>query len=144
MVKTLRRLGLSAVLTVTAVVATALPAQAETLTGTISGQITGIGSGEFAQVTVYDTSYGYVTATGVNPDGSYQVEVPAGDYKLMISVGSFHQWVHQKMYFWEADTFTVAPGAEVTVNESLLPNGVLTGTLLDGTTPVAEAWVTVT
>ncbi|MFS8479338.1 MAG: carboxypeptidase-like regulatory domain-containing protein [Micromonosporaceae bacterium] len=143
MANTLRRLGLSAVLIATAVAATALPAQAETPTGTISGQITGIGSGEFAQVTVYDTSYGYVTATGVNPDGSYQVEVPAGDYKLMISVGGFRQWAHQEMSFWDADTFTVAAGAELTVNEILLPNGMLTGTLLDGTTPVAGAYVRV-
>jgi len=141
MVNTLRRLGLSAVLTVTAVAATALPAQAETLTGTISGQISGIGS-DLAWVNVYDTSYDYITGTYTDSDGNYRVEVPAGDYKLQIFVGGLEQWAHQKTDFSEADTFTVAAGAEVTVNESLLPHGVLTGTLLDGTTPAAGVWVT--
>lgn len=131
---TLRRLGISAVMTATLVAAAGLPARAEVTTGTISGQITSASSG---WVNVYNTSYTWTTGTNINADGSYSVQVPAGAYKLEISVDGLSQWAYQKTDFSQADTFTVTAGSVLTVNETLLPTGSLVGTLLDGATPVA-------
>lgn len=141
---TLRRLGVTAVMVATTVATTTVPARAESTTGTISGQITGAENSVSAQVLVYDTSFTFINSTIINPDGSYRVEIPAGDYKLEISVDGLSQWAHQKSNFFEADTFTVTAGAVLTVNETLLPAGTLTGTVLDGTTPVARVGVTAT
>lgn len=130
-----RRL-LAPALTLLIIVGLAAPAYAEE-TGTISGQVVD-SKGEPAwhtTVDVFFTSGMYFDSAFVEHDGAYTVgDLRPGDYKLKFRSSTGSQYAHQKATFAEAQTFTVTAGQTTTVDETLLPGGVLELTVTDSAT----------
>lgn len=81
--------------------------------------------------------YGYLDA-----DGRYSIEVAPGEYAVQFRLNNFEQWAYQKRDQESAKKFTVAAGQTVSVDDTLLPTGGLTGQLVDAAgAPLAEASV---
>lgn len=134
----LRRAALSGVAFAAIALSSAPPALAapgvEAATGTITGRLStsaGAGVGE-AWVGLYnEVDYGFVEGTMTDADGRYTFSgIDPGSYLVEFSPSDGpNQFYRQKSDMWEADPVTVAEGATVTVDDQLLPTGILTGEL---------------
>jgi 5-hydroxyisourate hydrolase-like protein (transthyretin family) len=118
-------------------------------TGTITGQIRDASGAPVSDLLIdaveVDT---YVrTHTRTDPDGRYRLGVLAGTYRLSFQPieGLWQsQYVPGKLDEKGAGRYAVAAGAEVVVDETVLPTGSLSGTLTDASgQPVANAHVAV-
>lgn len=114
-------------------------------TGTITGLLTEPSGEPAAWVSVnavrqdvWGSVYSY---TG--EDGRFSMAVLPGEYTVSFLRDATEQWAYGKADAESADTFTVAAGQTVVVDDRLLPTGTLGGTLSgpDGG-PLAEAEVT--
>ena len=138
-----RKRTLSAVIATAVVVgvgAVTVPAALADDTGSIAGQLTDGGDPvPNAFVSVYDLNFGWAGSAIANSAGEFAVTgLAAGDYKVRFLVDSYSQWSNQKTSFEEADVITVTGGQTTTINEAILPYGIISGhvTNADGTPAV--------
>jgi len=117
--------------------------------GFISGRLVDRGGAgvAFARVAAAPTSaskpYGSATA---DAQGNYAMAVVPGDYRVDFQVGDYssglRQFAYGKTNWLDADIFRVAVDQTVTVNDTLVPTGVLAGRVVTSTgAPVADAQV---
>lgn len=102
--------------------------------GTISGRLTtSAGAGvDQAWVGLYrESDWGFMGGTMTDADGRYTFDgVNPGTYLIEFDPSDGpSQFYRQKPDIWEADPVTVTAGATVTVDDQLVPTGVLTGQL---------------
>ncbi|MDG4789326.1 endo-1,4-beta-xylanase [Micromonospora sp. WMMD1102] len=78
-------------------------------------------------------------------DGSYLVRYPpTGQVRVAVAAaerGATNQWAHRRRSYTEADPVTVTPGQHRTVDERLLPSGVVTGRFTRNGVPVPNVVV---
>ncbi len=117
--------------------------------GTITGRVTNQGAPvSFATIQVLDSTSQFdqqVGSTFTSFDGTYRVGVLPGTYKVKIRFPSgISQYAHQQTSLAAADTFTVAEGETIVVDEAALVPSTIRGTLTnaDGT-PAMGAFVSV-
>ncbi len=97
--------------------------------GSIHGRLSrGDGSGAFAFVQALGGAAGSVFTT-TDPDGNYSMPyIWVGTYRVQFSPsGAPEQFAHQKTDFLSADLFNVTAGANLTVDDTLIPTGFITG-----------------
>ncbi|MEV4418198.1 carboxypeptidase regulatory-like domain-containing protein, partial [Catellatospora sp. NPDC049609] len=101
--------------------------------GTITGHLTSSTGAAAAGVSVNvastsDWSVGNWGLTDEN--GDYTVPVAVGEFTVQFLLDGATQYAYGKRDYWAADTFTVAAGQSVTVDDTLLPSGSAGGTVL--------------
>ena len=106
-------------------------------TGAITGRFTDATGAPLAEfgVWAYTAEFGSMSAR-TDADGRYTFPtVPAGSVKIEFTRGQVDQWVPGKRSQETAKEFQVRPGQTLTLDDSLLPTGTLTGqiTNADGT-----------
>ncbi|MFY1687351.1 endo-1,4-beta-xylanase [Plantactinospora sp. WMMB782] len=78
-------------------------------------------------------------------DGSYLVRYPpTGQVRVAVAAaerGATNQWAHRRRSYTGADPVTVTPGQHSTVDERLLPSGVVTGRFTRNGVPVPNVVV---
>lgn len=146
-----RRLGvlaIAALTTVTALTALSGSAQAVEGTGTISGTLTTAGGAPVAGAKAEVTNGPYSAQTTTAANGTYAIaDIPTGDqYRVrFLPVAGTHpgQYAHDQTNYQTAALFAVQAGQTTTVDESLLPTGIISGKLTksDGN-PLASTSVT--
>lgn len=132
----LRGLGLMTAALLAASVALGAPASAEGITGTIAGTITDGGAPvAFASVQIQSPDGSFFTSTATDDFGNYVVsEVPeaAAAYTVMIQVPAHPTQFYPGQLNWEqAGLVSVAGGQTTTVDDQLVPTGVIAGHLRD-------------
>ncbi len=115
-------------------------------TGTIAGTlktVTGEPAAWYAANLVSAADPSIVSSAFADETGRFSAAVLPGAYKVSFHLDSTVQWALQKADAKSADTFTVAAGQTVEVNDTLLPTGTLGGrlTTADGE-PLADMRVT--
>ena len=96
--------------------------------GAIQGRLSRAdGSGVFAFVQASSATGSVFTTT--DPNGDYSMPyVWEGTYRVQFTPsGAPEQYAHQKTDFLSADLFTVTAGANLTVDDTLIPTGFITG-----------------
>ncbi|MEE6262442.1 carboxypeptidase regulatory-like domain-containing protein [Plantactinospora sonchi] len=131
----LRRAGLAGLLLGAVVLAGAPPAAA-TATGTIAGHVTTATGEPSAGTTVRiypEENEEPLAETETDAAGAYRFDgLAAESYVLAFDpTDGPDQFHHQKPQIWEADKIVVTEGAVTTVDEQLLPTGVITGQIRD-------------
>ncbi|MEV4415710.1 carboxypeptidase regulatory-like domain-containing protein, partial [Catellatospora sp. NPDC049609] len=109
--------------------------------GTITGRLTTSGGAGAADVSVdvSSTTDWSVNNWGLTDEnGDYAVPVPVGEFSVQFLLDGSTQYAYGKREEWEADTFTVAAGQSVTVDDTLLPTGSAGGTVLTASGQPAE------
>jgi 5-hydroxyisourate hydrolase-like protein (transthyretin family) len=106
-------------------VASSTAVYAEAATATITGHVTKEAPGKVT-VNLFTTG-GLAAAQAISDeDGDYAFSgVTAGTYKMHFGFNGRFQWAYQKLGFSFADVVTVADGAHVVVNETMLLPGVV-------------------
>jgi protocatechuate 3,4-dioxygenase beta subunit len=140
----IRWLAVAGGLVLAASAAVAVPAHADDPTGTLLGTLTNDGVPvTTANVQLLDSNGNVVGFTNTDSTGSYGFAVPAGSYKIgYFLADGYSQYAHGQLSFDTADQFAVDAGATTTVDETILPHGVLSGHLTDANgAPVAGAFV---
>ncbi len=140
MVKTLRGLAFVAALATASSLGVAAPASADPTLGTIAGQFTD-GGAPMAGIMVFvsrtdGSAFSYQLTDN---SGFYRTrELPPGDYKVEFDLRWGRQYAYQKSGWDTATIFTIAAGTEITVNDTLMPTGSLSGrfTERDGVTGI--------
>ncbi|MEU8262921.1 carboxypeptidase regulatory-like domain-containing protein [Micromonospora sp. NPDC048999] len=104
-------------------------------TGTVQGRLTDQAGNPVARASVYvqarPYSYSGRTAT-TDADGRYSItRVPAGEVSLQFVNNPFSVWAPQKHGQATARWYTLRNNQTLTVDESLLPTGTLTGLITD-------------
>lgn len=122
-------------ITSSAGMASAQPAETGTIRGTVSlssgGPVFPPGQVEVFTASGILLTVGHVSAGS----GEYQVDgLQPGDYKLRFSLSPVSQWAHQKLTFAEADAFTVTAGGVTVVDETMLRPGGIRVTVTDSAT----------
>ncbi|GHJ48881.1 hypothetical protein Cs7R123_62230 [Catellatospora sp. TT07R-123] len=139
---TRRRAGIIALTATLGVLGLTAPARADGY-GTMAGTLTDAGQPVAgATITAFGDGSGETTT---DETGHYQlVDLPAGTYRVQIEApGHPRQYAHQQLSSDTATEFTVPAGGQVTVDDELLPTGVITGTLTEqGGAPAASVPVT--
>jgi protocatechuate 3,4-dioxygenase beta subunit len=135
------RLGVAAVAGALAVTGLAAPAGAAVDRGTVQGTFT-TGSGSpipDALVSVYSADYDWLRDGLTDGNGRFRLtNVAAGGVKLQFQSNGIQQWAHRATDFDGATELTVAANQTLTVDESRLPTGTITGVV---TEPTGEpAW----
>jgi hypothetical protein len=100
--------------------------------GAIHGRLSRAdGSGVFAFVQAFGATGSVFTNT--DPNGDYSMPyVWEGTYRVQFNPpGAPVQYAHQQTDFLSASLFTVTAGANVTVNDTLIPTGSITGRVTD-------------
>ncbi|MFI6762823.1 carboxypeptidase regulatory-like domain-containing protein [Micromonospora sp. NPDC050417] len=104
-------------------------------TGTVQGRLTDQAGNPVAQASVYlDAGPFFYFAPGAttDADGRYSItHVPAGEVTLQFVKFPFRVWAHQEHGQAAAKRFTLRGNQTLTVDESLLPTGTLTGLITD-------------
>lgn len=116
--------------------------------GTLGGRIT-TDSGESApgaRVQLYPITGGGPLATVLTgADGEYLISYPpTGQLRVAVAAaerGATNQWAYRRRSYTQADPITLTPRQHTTVNERLLPSGVITGRFTRDGTPVANVVV---
>ncbi|WP_155369761.1 MSCRAMM family protein [Catellatospora vulcania] len=101
--------------------------------GTVVGRLTDGAGGGVADVSVAvaSTSDWSISNRGTtDANGNYAVPVPVGEVTVEFELGGSSQYAYGKREDWEAQTFVVAAGKSLTVNDTLLPTGSASGTVL--------------
>ncbi|MFJ8581842.1 carboxypeptidase regulatory-like domain-containing protein [Micromonospora sp. NPDC093277] len=80
-----------------------------------------------AEATDY-SSYGY---GNTGPDGSFDIQVVPGSYRVRFDVGGFTQFAYGTLDSDAAAVFAVTAGGTVTVNDTLVPTGAMAGRFTD-------------
>lgn len=94
-----------------------------------------------ASIDVTDNQFGTI-ATGFSPDGSFMLAVPPGQVRVRFAVGELNQYARQKTSFSDADEIEIRSGQVTELDETLLPTGSVTGSLVDSAgQAVANAFV---
>ncbi len=141
----MRRFGTALLAAVLGATVLATPAHAAA-TGTFTGVITGTDGQPvpYAEVTAKpeETFGGTLPYAYTGEDGRYTFTAPPGDYRIQVRQAALTQWAHQQLDEAGATVFPLAAGAEVTVDERLLPTGSVGGRLADAAgEPIAQAAV---
>ncbi|WP_144119777.1 carboxypeptidase-like regulatory domain-containing protein [Catellatospora sichuanensis] len=114
--------------------------------GTVTGRFTRPDGSpiEWALVSVATPDNGSLVETVTDADGHYTLQVPAGSHRLRFSGPSGAQYAPGKREFSQAGVYEVVAGQTLTVHETALAVGTITGrvTRADGS-PVANRSVTV-
>ncbi|MEV6637662.1 carboxypeptidase regulatory-like domain-containing protein [Actinoplanes sp. NPDC051470] len=108
-------------------------------TGTVQGRLTtAAGAPVTNGSTSITTPFGQLyLAARTDDDGRYAVAgVPAGPLTISFNANSLTQWGHDAGSAPAATTFTLTAGERLTIDESLLPTGTLTGKINRTTRPV--------
>jgi len=104
-------------------------------TGTVQGRLTDQAGDPVAQASVYIDAQPYsyrAPGATTDADGRYSfTRVPAGEVTLQFVKFPFRVWAHQEHGQAAAKKYTVRPNQTLTVDESLLPTGTLTGLITD-------------
>ncbi|WP_326557328.1 carboxypeptidase-like regulatory domain-containing protein [Micromonospora sp. NBC_01796] len=104
-------------------------------TGTVQGRLTDQAGSPVAQASVYLDAepYSYFApGATTDADGRYSItHVPAGEVTLQFVKFPFRVWAHQEHGQAAAKRFTLRGNQTLTVDESLLPTGTLTGLITD-------------
>ncbi|RKR86566.1 carboxypeptidase family protein [Micromonospora pisi] len=104
-------------------------------TGTVQGRLTDQTGNPVAQASVYLDAepYSYfASGATTDADGRYSItHVPAGEVTLQFVKFPFRVWAHQEHGQAAAKRFTLRGNQTLTVDESLLPTGTLTGLITD-------------
>jgi len=134
----LRGLGLATAALLAACVTFGTPAAAEDTTGTVAGTVTNGGAPVASANIQLQTSDGSSLATTATDDfGHYSIpDVPEAADAYLVSVqvaGHPLQFHPGSLDFEGATLFSVTAGQTTTVDEALLPTGIITGHLRDGT-----------
>ncbi|MEV4754079.1 carboxypeptidase-like regulatory domain-containing protein [Micromonospora sp. NPDC049559] len=121
--------------TLAAVVLSGAPPAIAAGTGSIGGRITTSGGAPATAVVTAYTWDGWESAgsASTDPSGNYRIDgLATGSYLVEIkNSGGPAQYYHRKTRIGEAESISVVGGASTTVDEQLLPTGVITGTLRD-------------
>jgi hypothetical protein len=127
---TLRRLALVAAALV-AVAVVASPARAEPEFATITGHITDGGAPVVgARITAIGQALGF--GQGItDADGRYEMTVTPDTYYVLIYSRGFVQYAYGQRLSENATLFEVTAGVTVTVDDTLLPHGTVTGRFVD-------------
>ena len=107
--------------------------------GAITGRLSRAdGSGVFAFVQAQSATASAFTTT--DPNGNYSMPyLWEGTYRVLFHpTGAPEQYAHQKTEFLSADLFTVAAGANLTVDDTLIPTGFITGRVTDQGQPAPQ------
>ncbi|GLY25843.1 carboxypeptidase regulatory-like domain-containing protein [Micromonospora sp. NBRC 101691] len=118
-------------------------------TGTVSGQIRDAAGAPVSDLLIEAVEVDTYVRSHVrtDPDGRYRMGVLAGTYRISFQPieGIWQsQYVPGKLDQEAAGRYAVTAGAEIVVDETVLPTGSLSGTLTDAAgQPVAEAHVSV-
>ncbi|MBF9128799.1 carboxypeptidase regulatory-like domain-containing protein [Plantactinospora sp. S1510] len=116
--------------------------------GTLGGHVS-TDSGEpapGARIELYRiTGGGPLTTVLADADGNYLVKYPpAGQFRIAVAAaerGATNQWAHRRRSYTEADPVTITAEQHTTVDERLLPSGVVTGRFTRDGVPVANVVV---
>ena len=147
--RSLRRLGfLTAAVCVLSIGVAPRLAAADPSTGVITGTFVSATRGPIANASAQAldaNNLNTVASTQTAEDGSFTLSLPPGTYLVYFTsfeVGS--QFVPQTENPFGATRFTLAAGQTVTVNETALPTGRITGRLVNASgAPVANSDVTI-
>ncbi|WP_144126099.1 carboxypeptidase-like regulatory domain-containing protein [Catellatospora sichuanensis] len=129
----MRRAGVLALAISMATLGLALPAQAAA-NGSITGRLTDGGQpvvgASVSASSVNGDGSGWASTDG---DGRYEMtDLPAGDYTVQFDAsGHPSQYAYQAIEWNEAARIAVPAGGQVTVDDELLPTGIITGTFRD-------------
>lgn len=133
-----RWLGVVTLATITLLAGPSAPAQAQD-TGTIAGRFTSVdGSGfPFLSVKAVELAGGGTGSTFTNEFGNYQITgLRPGAYRVSFSLpGGLTQYAHGKTDPGDATPINVTAGTVSTVDEQVLPTGVIEGTYRDPNLP---------
>lgn len=134
-------------LLVTALGVAGAPAQANAVTGVLSGRVVTDSGDPAADIRVTAQSTDGASQFGrTGADGSYRFDaVEPGQYILAVSPrDGVTQYAHGKGFSFQADKFEVKAGEETVVNETLLPRGNVAGRLVevDGS-PIVNTYTSV-
>ncbi|MGE5828772.1 MAG: carboxypeptidase regulatory-like domain-containing protein, partial [Micromonosporaceae bacterium] len=105
--------------------------------GTIRGTLTDSAGNPVAGAGVTATSPDMDAFAFTNADGTYEIQVLEGTYKIRFDNQQQNQWAHNKTSRASADSFPVGAGEVVTVDEQLLAPGTVQVTAHDATTGAA-------
>jgi hypothetical protein len=115
-------------------------------TGTVQGRLTDPAGDPVPAASVYlrGSPYRYFAASATtDADGRYSItQVPAGEVTLQFVKFPFRVWAHQEHGQAAAKSFTLRGNQTLTVDESLLPTGTLTGLITDAEGNPVRAGVT--
>src|SRR5262249_54198339 len=128
-----RRICVATVAAALAVVGLSAPANADSTTGSISGQFVD-SHGQpiaFADVEIWTPGQqSWAGSTSTDDQGHYPVSgLASGDYTLQFNWNGLSGWGHRHQYAYDADPVPVTAGADVTFDEQASPTGVITGVL---------------
>lgn len=138
--------ALTATLVASATAITTVPAAASG-TSSITGHLTDAAGSPAAEAGVWATSLdfgGQPAFARTDTAGAYSfANLDAGTYVLSFRAltGTFEQYAHQKLNFFDADHIAVAAGATAVVDEQLLATGRIAGTLRNADGSAVQAGV---
>lgn len=122
----------------------AVPAMAETTTGTITGHLTDNGSPVSASVQLIAADFTHFDFASTDSTGGFTfTDVPPNDYRISFNLpGGVQQHWPQQIDLQQAGLITVTEGATITIEEPVAPHGSFTGhvTNADGS-PAADLQV---
>ncbi len=101
--------------------------------GTVSGRLVDPAGAAlaYAEVTAQLVGNDTWVSTFTAEDGRYSLEVLPGDYTIGFKYSAVQQWAPAALTIKDAQRFTVTVGSTVTVDETLLPTGSITGSYVD-------------
>jgi hypothetical protein len=101
--------------------------------GTITGRLTDRdGNGvAFASVSAEPDDGGSFASGFTDEDGDFTIQVAPGRYRVLFDVDGFGQYAFGTARFSQAEIFDVAAGETVTVNDTLIATGTVTGRFTD-------------
>lgn len=114
----------------------------------ISGKVTGSGTGGLSNVYVYayDSTYNYVGGGDTDESGNYTIDgLSTGSYRLYFSgqANYLSQWWSGKSSFSEADYVAISAGQDLTGKNAVLAVGATVSGKVTGTAGAALSGVTV-
>ncbi|MGR6317557.1 carboxypeptidase regulatory-like domain-containing protein [Micromonospora soli] len=86
---------------------------------------------QFASVGAEAVDYSSFGYGSTDPDGNFAIQVVPGSYRVRFDLGAFSQFAYGTLDPGAATVFAVTAGSTVTVNDTLVPTGIVAGRFTD-------------
>jgi hypothetical protein len=123
------RAVLTAIAALALAVGVSVPALADPVPGTITGQLTDGGAPVSAQIQLVATDFSHFAFGSTDAEGRFTFSgLPAAAYRLTFNLpGAVTQYYPGKILFEDGEPITVTEGAVITIDETVAPHGSVRG-----------------